>query len=358
MKKIEDLWQYDISQDIIMGNIDILQREFNKGWNINEPLAKYAIEGQYTLPLMLAIKHSSMQSVVFLVEHGAMLDPDPDHAFIFAMRYADEETIRYVVQSGAKVKVSGGVLNAYDFINQCNSFENIEKKIPLAIELGLAIQPYGQHAFYREIKNSNYRVADLYIKYGIDLNYNKKTDWNSHGDTPLCQVACYGEKEMLEYLIRHGADPTIPNKSGKRPYVIALMVGKLENARFLKQYEANGEGLDERVIKKLPKDLYDFLEKGNLKVTLTDYYGIEYIEFFPLEDLAITNFDGRKGILLTREIENYPGLCLLWNTKKKCISYYEEEHRWYGDFGVSFQTFVEQAVRYIAAIFTGEFGEL
>lgn len=357
MKRIEELWQYDISQDIIIGDLDVLQREFNKGWNINEPLWKYAKEGEYTLPLMLAIQHNNMKSVVFLVEHGAVLDTDPDHAFIYAMRYADEEIIRYVVNSGAKVKVYSRILNAYDFITQCNRVEKIADKIPLAIELGLPIIPYAQHSFYREIKNSNYRIVDIYIKHGIDVNFNKKTNWNPMGDTPLCHVACYGDNRMIEYLINHGANPSIPNKYGKRPYLIALKEGRLENARVLRKYEPNGEEPDERVIKKLPKDFLDFVKTGNLMVELTDFYGIEYIEFLSLVDLAMVNFDGRKGILLTREVDNYPDICLIWNTKKKCVSYYEEEHRWYGDFGVSFHLFMEQPGRYIRGIFTNEFAE-
>ena len=119
----------------------------------------------------------------------------------------------------------------------------------------------------------------------------------------------------------------------------------------------NGEEPDEKVIKKLPKDLLDFLKQGELKLELPNYYGIEYIEFLPLVNLAIVNFDGKKGILLTREVENYPDISLLWNTKKKCVSYYEEEHRWYGDFEVSFQIFIKQPERYIKGIFTNEFAE-
>jgi hypothetical protein len=32
-------------------------------------------------------------------------------------------------------------------------------------------------------------------------------------------------------------------------------------------------------------------------------HGIEYIEFLPITDMAMKNFCGRRGILLTREIE-------------------------------------------------------
>lgn len=351
MKRFEDLWQYDVSKDIIIGGVDNLQREIDQGWNVNEPLLKYAMEGEYTLPVMLAIQHNSMKSVDFLVEQGAMLDVDPDHAFIYSMRYADEEMIRYVVKKGAKVKVYDRILNAYDFITQGKRIDYI----PLAVELGLPIQPYALNSFYRAVKNSYYDIVDSFIKYGIDINFNKKTDWNPLGDTPLCQVACYGDKKMIEYLINHGADPAIPNKSGKRPYLIALKEGKIENAEILRKYEPNKDKPDEKLVKMLPKDLLNFLEKGDLKVYLANYDGIEYIEFLALTDLAMINFDGRKGILLTREVENYPDICLLWNPKKKCVSYYEEEHRWYGDFGVSFQRFIEEPERYISGIFTDEF---
>ncbi len=353
MKRTEDLWQYDVSEDIMTGNINHLQREVDKGWDINEPMVKFAKEGDYTLPLMFAIQHNNKASVKFLVEHGARLEDGPDHAFIFAMRYAEEELIRYVVKKGAKVKVYSRALNAYDYITQNNRSEYI----PLAIELGLPIHPFAEKAFLREVKKGNLKMVEELIRYGVNINFNKKSDGNPLGNTPLCHAATNYDTKMLEFLIEHGADPLRPNKSGQRPYLIALKEGKLENARLLRQYEPNGEEPDDKVIKKLPKDLLDFLKQGELKLELPNYYGIEYIEFLPLVDLAIVNFDGKKGILLTREVENYPGICLLWNTKKKCVSYYEEEHRWYGDFGVSFQTFIEQPERYINGIFINEFAK-
>jgi hypothetical protein len=352
MKRIEDLWQYDISKDIIIGNVENLQKEFDKGWNINEPLIKYAIEeGSYTLPLMLAIRHSNMKSVTFLIDHGASPDVEPDHAFIYAMRYAKEDMIRYVVKKGAKVKVYSNILNAYDYITQSNRIDYI----PLALELGLPLNPYAERSFLREAANSNYENVDALIRHGININFNKKADWNPLGNTPLCHVACYGDEKMLKLLIDHGADPLIPNKSGQCPYLIALKQGKLKNAELLRSYEPCKTHPEEALIKKLPKDLINFLDKGDLKVFLKSLYGIEYIEFLAITDLAMLDFDGRKGILLTREIDNYPDICLLWNPRKKCVSYYEEEHRWYGDFGVSFQEFIEQPERYIKGIFTDEF---
>lgn len=351
MKRIEELWQYDVTDDILTGNVDNLQREYDKGWNINEPLVKFAISGEYTLPVMLAIQYNNLKSVNFFVERGANLDADPDHAFIYAMRYADEKIIRYVVEKGAKVNEYCRVLNAYDYIIQGGRGNFIS----LAIELGLPIQPYAVPAFYREIYRNNYTMIELLISYGIDINFNKKTNWNPLGNTPLCHAACYCDEKMIGYLIEYGADPTIPNKSGLRPYTIALKEGKLKNAELLREYEPSKGEPDEKIVKKLPKDLLKFLEAGNLRVYLPNIIGIEYIEFLTINDMAVINFNGRKGILLTREIENYPDICLIWNTKKKCVSYYEIEHGWYGDFSVSFQTFISQTERYIQGIFTDEF---
>lgn len=351
MKKIEDLWQYDLTEDIINGDISKLQREYDNGWNVNDPLVRYAMQGKYTLPLMLAIQHNKKESVIFLVEHGAMLEADPDHAFIYAMRYADEEVIRYVVKRGAKVQVYSRILNAYDFIIQ----EKRTEYIPLAIELGLPIRPFAQAAFYTEIYRSHYPIVELLINYGIDINYNKKTNWNPVGNTPLCHAACYSDIKMLKLLIDHGADPSIQNKSGMRPYLIALKQGKIKNAQLLREYEPNKDGPDEKLLKKIPRELQEFLEKGDLKVYMPEKLGIDYLEFLPLRDLAAVNFEGRKGILLTRKVENYPDICLLWNSKKKCVSYYEMEHMWYGDFNVSFGTFMKEPERYLRGIFSQEF---
>ncbi|MDF2803810.1 MAG: hypothetical protein K0S61_3713 [Anaerocolumna sp.] len=351
MKKKEDLWQYDVSEDVITGNTDHLLRELNAGWNINEPLLKFAVQGCYMLPLMFAIQSNSMVSVKFLVEHGAMLDADPDHAFIYAMRYADEEIIRYVVKKGAQVRVYCKVLNAYDYIIQ----EKRPEFIMLAIELGLPLIPYALAAFYTEIYRNNYTMVEKLIYCGINININEKSNWNYLGNTPLCHASCYSDEKMVRFLIDHGADPTIPNKSGMRPYLIALKEGKVKNAQLLHQYEPHSEMPDEKLLKKLPKDLLDFLCKGDYKIKLLENNCIEYIKFLSIGDLVEVNFGGRKGILLTCNFENYPDLCLLWNSKKKCVSYYDIEHRYFGDFGVKFQDFISQPELYLKGIFTGEY---
>lgn len=43
--------------------------------------------------------------------------------------------------------------------------------------------------------------------------------------------------------------------------------------------------------------------------------------------------------------------------EKEVCFIYEDEHRWYGEFIVSFQTFIEQPERYIKGIFANEFAE-
>ncbi|WOO38734.1 ankyrin repeat domain-containing protein [Anaerocolumna sp. AGMB13020] len=351
MKKIEDLWNYDVSEDIINGEIDHLRREIIKGWDVNEPLSIYAIQGKYMLPLMLAIKNNNLKSIQFLVEQGANLDIDPDHAFIFAMRYADEEVIRYLVNKGAKVKVYEKTYNAYDYITQFSR----EKYIPLAIEMGLPIIPYAANSLFREIPRNNFRMVEELLCHGMDINFNKVTSWNPLGNTPLCHAACYCDEKMVQFLIDHGADPSIQNKSRMRPYLIALKQGKIKNAQLLREYEPNKDGPDEKLIKKIPRELQEFLEKSDLKVYMPEKLGIEYLEFLSLRDLAAVNFEGRKGILLTRKVENYPDICLLWNSKKKCVSYYEMEHMWYGDFNVSFGTFMKEPERYLRGIFSQEF---
>lgn len=65
------------------------------------------------------------------------------------------------------------------------------------------------------------------------------------GDTPLCHAACYCDEKMISYLIDHGTDPSIHNKSGLTPYMVALRGGKFKNAELLRKYEPNNGELDE-----------------------------------------------------------------------------------------------------------------
>ena len=353
MKKIEELWQYDVVEDIKNGNLSKLSSEVEKGWDLNEPLCRFAKEGGYVLPIQVAIQNNNLESLKFLIEHGANLDTDHDHAFFFAVQYADEEIIRYVVEQGASIGLmkSEGVLTAYDFVIQRKRLE----LIPLVIELGLPIVPYAQDAFIWAILHKYYDATNVLLKYGIDINFHKVTNRNTCKNTPLCAAAWYGDDEMVQYLLDHGADPSIPNQMKRTPYQLALLEGKVGIVKIIKKYEIYASEITEEIKKKLPFYIIDFIGEKEKKLEVSLVSGLEIIPFLTLDELIYMRIGRKKRILLSYNFELYRTICLLWNGQKKCVSYYDYELKNYGDFNVSFSEFLENPERYINGIFTNEY---
>lgn len=353
MKKIEELWQYDVVEDIENSNVSKLSIEYEKGWQLNEPLFRYAKEGGYVLPIQIAIENNNMRSLKFLVEHGAKLDLGRDHAFFFAVQYGDEELIRYVVTKGADIglKMRDSALTAYDFIIQKRRLE----VIPLLIELGLPTISYAQDAFVWSVLHKYYDVANILIKYGIDINFHKTTNRNTCKNTPLCAAAWYGDGEMVQYLLDHGADPSIPNQMKRTPYQLALLEAKIEIVKILKKYENNSSEINMELRSKLPVDIINFLGEKKKKLEVSLGGTVETILFLTLDELIFIKIERKKRILLSYNFEVYPTICLLWNVQKKCVSYFDYELKNYGDFGVNFSRFLEAPEKYINGIFTNEY---
>lgn len=84
--------------------------------------------------------------------------------------------------------------------------------------------------------------------------------------TPLCVAARYVDLTMCKYLVAHGADVTLTEKDGMRPYSIALEKGDDEMADFFKsvepaEYHSLQNKLDELKPFKLPKIMIDFFTR-------------------------------------------------------------------------------------------------
>ena len=91
---------------------------------------------------------------------------------------------------------------------------------------------------------------------------------------------------MCKYLVEHGADITITEKDGMRPYSIAVEKGDMEMAEYFKSLEPAEfhdiqNKMDQLKPFKLPKALVNFLEGDHLYFELPDSDFIS-IEFFHL----------------------------------------------------------------------------
>ena len=330
MIHLKDLGSFEsvpkLVTDIINGNITALESALNSGWDIDEPVQI----GEYSeySPLQLALVMNCLPSVQWLVEHGADLNAEENPSFLLAVRYGNQELIDYVVEHGANVHALNRVkVDAFQAALYGKKYEHLQ----IIHNLGHTVQKYGGKAFRNAITDKNYEALDFFINNGVDTNYNKPDSVYSFKPTPLCVAARYVDLQMCKYLVEHGADVTITEKDGMRPYSIALEKDDMEMAEYFKSLEPAEfhdiqNKMDQLKPFKLPKALVSFLEGDTLYFELPDSDFIS-IEFFPLIDTIPFKLGRRYLLRLSKELGEYNDWQIVWDPKTKKISCYDVEHQ-------------------------------
>jgi len=330
MIEIKDLGTFEsvpkIVTDIIEGNLLALVSALAAGWDIHEVIEND--EYSEHTPLELALVMCCLPSVQWLVEHGANLNEAENPSFLLAVRYGNKEIIDYVVAHGANVHALNRVkVDAFQAALYGKKYNHLQ----IIHDLGHTVQQYGGRAFRNAITDRNYEVLDFFIHNGVDINYNKPVSVYPFKPTPLCVAARYVDLKMCKYLVEHGADVTITEKDGMRPYSIAIEKGDMEMAEYFKSLEPAEfhdiqNKMDQLKPFKLPKALVNFLEGDHLYFELPDSDFIS-IEFFPLIDTIPFKLGRRNLLRLSKELGEYNDWQIVWDPKSKKIGCYDTEYQ-------------------------------
>lgn len=356
MIKMKDIGNFrsvpQIVSDIINENIPALNEHLFQGWDIDKKIkiGEYISE----TPLTYALIMECFASVKWLVEHNANLNEKESPSFLIAVRYCDEQIVRYIVSHGAKVDVLNNVKS--DAYNEALCGKRY-KNLPLIHELGHTVSKYGGNAFRRAVNDKNYDVLEFFLKNGVDINYHEPDMVYPFKPTPLCVAARYVDMPMCKYLVEHGADVTLAEKDGMRPYSIALEKGDLELAEYFKSLEPSEyhnllNKMDELKPYKLPKILIDFLQRENLHFDIQDC-DFGYIDFFPLIDTIPMKVGKQKLLRISKITGDYEYIDIVWNPKSKQIAYYDKEHDELGNI-CGFEEFLKDISTYMQKIIDGE----
>lgn len=344
----------EIAMHIYKGNIPDLQTEIAAGWNIEDGIL---LSKHITLsPLDLALITQRLDVVKLLVELGVNLNVDQNPAFLKAVRYCKEDIVRYIAAQGAKMdKLSQTGSGAYS-----QAYYGNKKNIPLIHELGLDIKLHAGAVLRQAASDHDLKTLTYLIDHGVDINYNKPDMVYPYQATPLTVAARMGNLAMVKFLIEHGAEVTIAEKGGERPYTIAVSNKDTAMADYLRSLEPiNFHNLENKkyALKKykLSDDLISFLTGDKLRFELApNEYEIKYIDFFTLTDTVEMKIGKQKMLRLSADIDNYSDLQFVWNPKKKgMVGCFDVEHQTYADL-CSFTEFLSQPEMYLIKFLDGE----
>ncbi|MEK3946119.1 hypothetical protein BSK62_04680 [Paenibacillus odorifer] len=349
--KFEELPQ--MAMHIYNGNIPELEAAIRAGWDIEEGI----VLSQYTTltPLALALISERMDVIKLLVQHGVNLNVKNNPAFLFAVRYCKEDIVRYIAAQGAKLdKLNQVKSGAYS-----QAYYGNKNNIPLIHELGLDIKQHGGAVLRKAVSDHDLKTVAYLLDHGVDINYNNSDMVYPYQATPLTVATRMGNQAMVQYLIERGADVTLAEKDGDRPYTIAVSNKNTALADFLKSLEpAEFHDIENKKFElrkyKLSDELVSFLTGTKLRLELTqNEYEIRYIDFFTLTDTIEIKIGRQKLLRLSADIDNYSDLLLMWNPKKKgLIGCYDVEHQTYADL-CSFADFLTQPEIYLINFLEG-----
>lgn len=321
MIRLKDIGKFQelpqMAMHIYNGNIPELEAAIRAGWDIEEGI----VLSQYTTltPLDLALISERMDVIKLLVQHGVNLNVKNNPAFLLAVRYCKEDIVRYIAAQGAKLdKLNQVKSGAYS-----QAYYGNKNNIPLIHELGLDIKQHGGGVLRKAVSDDDLKTVTYLLDHGVDINYNKSDMVYPYQATPLTVATRMDNQAMVQFLIERGADVTLAEKDGDRPYTIAVSNKNTALADYLKSLEpAEFHDIENKKFElrkyKLSDELVSFLTGKNLRLELTqNEYEIRYIDFFTLTDTIEMKIGRQKLLRLSADIDNYSDLLLMWNPKKK-----------------------------------------
>lgn len=342
------------AQLIMSEDIEGLKATCGIEWELNEVLhiCKYIDE----LPINLALIESKAKVIDYLLSQNVDLNVAQHPAITEAVKNCDLDTINKIIVAGADV-------NAIDHVgkNAVSSalYEERLDVLPLLAASGLDINADRGASFCQAVFGGNPETVKALLDMGADPNLHQPGMIFPHNPTSVGVAASSDNFEMVKLLVEHGANATIPNAHGVRPYLSAVENDNAQMQSFLRALEPDAwHDVDQkiRLLKEygVPDAMIDFLKGADRRIDLEvgkAGYGPKYIVFHPLIDVVEMNWGNQSFLSLLSEIEDYggPGF-LVWYKRGKCLGSIDVEH---GQFRrlCRWKKFMKKPSRIIARLF-------
>jgi len=346
--------------DITAGNLSAMEVYYkNKQHSINKGFELEDLWGDRWVisPLNLALRYNNFPSVKWLVEHGANLNVEHDFSILTAVRYCNEDIIRYLVENGAKLLDTSKRRHDTNPYTEALRGKKL-KNLPVIHELGYTVEEFGGTAFRGEVLNRNYKALEFFVAHGVDVNYSKADMIFPRHETALHTATICGDLKMCKFLVKHGADITLTDKNGMRPYNIAVEQRHIALIEYFKSLEDDMMfDLEYKLLEleayKLPDSLIEFLQGEQLRVHSNKNCDVAFVDFFSLIDTVSLEIDGQYYLRISKEVHAYETVHVLWNPRTKQIALYDEEHNELKDVA-SFDDFIKNVGKYMEKFIFGD----
>ena len=204
-------------------------------------------------------------------------------------------------------------------------------------------------------------LAKLLLEKGADINYHKPDMMFPYASTPVTEAARSNNFPMVRWLIEQGADITIADKYGDRPYTVAVQNKNQELADYLKALEPEDwhneqEKARQLMPYKLPAKLVEYLKTGPLRLEFPEQEWVKWAELYSFMDVQEMTWKRKKLLSLMAAMDNYSDYLLLWSPRDKKLWYLDIEHEEFHPLA-KWDDFIADPGRYLNGMIEGEFEE-
>ena len=169
-------------------------------------------------PLEIAVFRNDVPMIHFLLGHGA--DPglaEEQPLLLTAARCCGPEVVALFAGQAAKLSLKQKE-RAFQEVRWGKRPENI----PVLEQAGITVDKFGGEAFRAAVSEGNAKLARLLLEKGADINYHKPDMVFPYASTPVTEAARSNNFSMVRWLVEQGANITLADKYGDRPYSVAV----------------------------------------------------------------------------------------------------------------------------------------
>ncbi|WP_158099739.1 ankyrin repeat domain-containing protein [Pseudoflavonifractor sp. An44] len=279
-------------------------------------------------PLELAVQENRENMVRLLVERGADLTQNGDELIFAAIKCQNYSTLSYLVEAG--VRLEENQRSIYHLFSFLEGQKNPEL-LTIVDRLQIDFKRYGGEPLRTAVWGGDRMLAEYLIQNGADIDYHKPDEMFPYASTPVIEAARQNDFHMVRWLVGQGADITIPDKYGDRPYTLAVQNKNQEMAAYLRNLEPedwhNEENRAQQLAAyKMPTEMVEYLKTGPLRLEFPEQDEVQWAELYSYMDVLEVTWKREKLLSVMAQMDNYPDYLLLWNPKDKRLWYLDVEH--------------------------------
>jgi hypothetical protein len=316
----------EAAQEIVAEDLAALSARVASGWDIN---AKFQVcEHISELPIALALVENKLRVVDWLLGLDVDLNVEGEPAIVWASRNCEPAVLESLVAHGA-------LLDRFDLVGKSAYSGALYSErldlLPVLSRLGLPIDVDRGTSLRQAAFGGQFDAVRFFVENGLDPDLHVPDSVFPFNPTAVAIAAQEGHLEMVKYLVEHGADVSLQDELGDRPYSLAAANQHESLMNYLRALEdPRLHAVEDRVAAlrpyRLPSDLIDFLRGESRRIEL-EGEGPRFLQFHDVLGVKEMKWEGRKIIDLLASADDYweKGF-LVWSPAEKKLAHADLEH--------------------------------